>query len=127
MTKNKWIITGIGVVVVAVIVVVVVLTLSSDEPENPSILSSLEGDVLVMKAGSGNWDAAQIGQQLYEDDILKIGEASKATVTFFDGSTIELEAGTQLEIKTLEPADGKTLIPSHWSRKSVVRSVVSPN
>ena len=109
MTKNKWIITGIGVVVVAVIVVVVVLTLSSDEPENPSILSSLEGDVLVMKAGSGNWDAAQIGQQLYEDDILKIGEASKATVTFFDGSTIELEAGTQLEIKTLEPADGKNV------------------
>lgn len=106
MTKNKWIITGIGVVVVVVIVVVVVLSLSSDGPKNPSILSSLEGDVLVMKAGASNWEAAQIGQQLYEDDIIKIAEDSRAAVTFFDGSTIELEAGTQLEIKTLEPADG---------------------
>ena len=106
MTKNKWIIAGIGVVVVAIIVVVVVLTLPSDEPENPSILSTLDGEVLVMKAGASSWESAQIGQQLYEDDTIKIGKNSQAAITFFDGSTIDLEAGTQLKIKTLKPADG---------------------
>ena len=106
MKNKKLLIGAIAVVVVVVVVVLSVVVFASGETENPSIISSLEGDVLVMKAGAAVWEEGQIGQQLNEDDIIRIGEDSSALITFFDGSSIELESGTQLEIKTLEPGDG---------------------
>ena len=66
-----------------------------------TILSISEGDVFVMEAGTDSWEEAQGGMSLEIGDSIKTGDSSGAEITFFDGSTIELEAGTEIEILTL--------------------------
>ena len=66
-----------------------------------TILSISEGDVFVMKAGTDSWEEAQGGMSLEIGDSIKTGDSSGAEITFFDGSTIELEAGAEIEIVTL--------------------------
>jgi uncharacterized repeat protein (TIGR01451 family) len=78
-------------------------------PETPSTLTMLsisEGKVFVMKAGTDNWIEAQVGMSLEIGDIVKSGNNSNAEITFFDGSTIELQAGTQIEVASLDIAAG---------------------
>ncbi|MFO7866811.1 MAG: FecR domain-containing protein, partial [Candidatus Aminicenantes bacterium] len=58
----------------------------------------------VMKAGTDTWVEAQVEMSLEVGDTIKTGENSGAEITFFDGSTIELEAGTQIEILSLDVA-----------------------
>jgi len=67
-----------------------------------TILSITEGNVSVMKAGTGNWIEAQVGMSLEVGDSIKTGNSSSAEITFFDGSTIELQAGTEIEIASLD-------------------------
>jgi Leucine-rich repeat (LRR) protein len=67
-----------------------------------TILSITEGNVSVMKAGTGNWVEAQVGMPLEVGDRMKTGDNSSAEITFFDGSTIELQAGTEIEIASLD-------------------------
>jgi VCBS repeat-containing protein len=67
-----------------------------------TILSISEGDVLVMKAGTDSWEEAQGGMSLEIGDSIKTGDDSGAEITFFDGSIIELEAGTEIEIVSLD-------------------------
>jgi hypothetical protein len=67
-----------------------------------TILSITEGNVSVMKAGTGSWIEAQVGMSLEVGDSIKTGDDSSAEITFFDGSTIELEAGTEIEIASLD-------------------------
>jgi hypothetical protein len=71
-------------------------------PPTLTILSITEGDVLVMKAGTDDWAEAQVGMELEVGDSVKTGGNSSAEITFFDGSTMELEAGTQIEILSLD-------------------------
>jgi hypothetical protein len=67
-----------------------------------TILSITEGNVFVMKAGADDWTEATLEMSLEVGDIIKTGDDSGAEITFFDGSTIELEAGTQIEITSLD-------------------------
>jgi len=55
-----------------------------------------------MKAGTGTWTEAEVGMSLEVGDSIKTGDDSSAMITFFDGSTIELEAGTEIEIASLD-------------------------
>jgi hypothetical protein len=71
-------------------------------PSTLTILSITEGDVSVMKAGTGNWIEAQVGMSLAVGDSIRTGDNSSAKITFFDGSTIELEAGTEIAIASLD-------------------------
>jgi len=71
-------------------------------PSTLTILSVTEGDVFVMKAGTNDWIEAGVGMSLEVGDTIKTGDDSGAEITFFDGSTIELEAGTQIEITSLD-------------------------
>jgi hypothetical protein len=71
-------------------------------PSTLTILSITEGNVSVMKAGTGSWIEAQVGMSLEVGDSIKTGDNSSAEITFFDGSTIELEAGTEIEIASLD-------------------------
>jgi VCBS repeat-containing protein len=76
----------------------------SEAPSGSStltILSITEGDVFVMKAGADDWTEATIEMTLEVGDTIKTGDDSGAEITFFDGSTIELEADTQIEITSL--------------------------
>jgi hypothetical protein len=80
------------------------LVACSEAPSDSStltILSITEGDVFVMKAGTDDWTDASVEMTLGIGDAVKTGDDSGAEITFFDGSTIELEAGTQIEITSL--------------------------
>jgi hypothetical protein len=67
-----------------------------------TILSITEGDVFVMKAGTEDWIEAEVEMSLEVGDRIKTGDDSGAEITFFDGSTMELEAGTEIEITSLD-------------------------
>ncbi|MFC1927851.1 leucine-rich repeat domain-containing protein [Chloroflexota bacterium] len=68
----------------------------------PAIFSTSGGNVSVMKEGSASWMEAEAGMSLELGDCIKCGGNSSAEITFLDGSTIELEAGTEIEIVSLD-------------------------
>jgi len=70
-----------------------------------TIFSMTGGNVSVMKAGTGNWIAAQAGMCLEVGDSIKTGDSSSAEITFLDGTTIELQADTQIEVDSLATTD----------------------
>ena len=71
-------------------------------PSTLTILSITEGDVFVMKAGTDDWIEAEVGMSLEDGDIIKTGDDSSAEITFFDGSTVELQPDTEVEIVSLD-------------------------
>ena len=75
---------------------------ASSTPSTLTILSITEGDVFVMKAGTDDWIEAQVEMSLEVGDTIKTGDGSGTEITFFDGSTIELQAGTEIEIASLD-------------------------
>lgn len=80
---------------------------------NPlTMLSITKGSVLLMKSGTNNWIEAQVGMTLQPGDAIKTGGSSQAQITFFEGSTIQLEPGTQITVDTLDIAEktGSTTI-----------------
>jgi hypothetical protein len=95
---------GKNLLSVLVLSILVASTLVScgASPSTLTTLSTTEGDVSVMKAGTGGWVEAQGGMSLQVGDSIRTGDNSSAKITFFDGSTIELEAGTEIEITSLD-------------------------
>ena len=71
-----------------------------------TILSITEGNVSVMKAGTESWTEAQHGMSLEAGDRIKTDDNSSAEITFSEGSTIELQAGTEIEIASLDIPTG---------------------
>ena len=64
-----------------------------------------------MKAGTDTWVEAQAGMNLEPGDTIKAGDNSRAKITFFEGSTIELEPGTEINVTELSvAATGSTTI-----------------
>jgi hypothetical protein len=57
-----------------------------------------------MKAGTDDWVEAEVEMELEVGDTIKTGDNSGAEITFFDGSTMGLEAGTEIEILSLDLA-----------------------
>ena len=75
----------------------------NQEPSSTlTILSITEGDVFVMKAGTDSWVEAQVGMSLEDGDMIKTGDDSSAEITFFDGSTVELQPDTEIEVVSLD-------------------------
>jgi len=73
-------------------------------PSTLTILSITEGEVFVMKEGADDWGPAEQEMELEIGDKVKTGGNSSAEITFFDGSTMEMEAGTEIEILSLDIA-----------------------
>jgi hypothetical protein len=71
-----------------------------------AFIASFEGDVQMKKAGTTNWIKAEVKATLEASDSIKTGTDSKISITFFDGSTIEMTSNAQIEIKEL--IKGKT-------------------
>jgi VCBS repeat-containing protein len=92
------------VLALAVLVTSTLVGCSGASPTDSTltIFSITEGTVLVMKAGTDDWTEARAEMPLEVGDVIKTGDDSGAEITFFDGSTIELEAGTQIEITSLD-------------------------
>jgi len=74
---------------------------NSTAPSPLAVLSTADGNVLVMEAGTNAWAEAQVGMSLKTGDSIKTGAGSGAEITFLDGSTIELQASTQIDIASL--------------------------
>jgi VCBS repeat-containing protein len=75
---------------------------ASSTPSPLAILSEAVGDVSVSNTGADSWTAAHVGMSLETGDGIKTGDNSSAEITFLDGSTIELEANTEIDIVSLE-------------------------
>jgi hypothetical protein len=89
-------------IVVLSILVASTLVGCAPSPSTLNVFSITEGDVFVMKAGTAGWIEAEVGMSLEVGDSIKTGDSSGAEITFFDGSTIELQAGTEIEIASLD-------------------------
>jgi hypothetical protein len=79
---------------------------SSSKMAASTIISFLEGDARIEKAGTISWVKAEVKAVLSENDVIKTGVNSKISITFFDGSIIDLNPNTQVEIREL--VKGKT-------------------
>ncbi len=98
-------------------------TSTTEPPSELTMLSIAEGQVFVMKSGADNWIEAGVNTTLEIGDTLKAGDDSRAEITFFEGSTIELEAGAEVEVLELGIAKdtGSTII----RLKQVIGNTVS--
>ena len=54
-----------------------------------------------MRAGTSTWITATVEMTLYAGDTIKTGGSSKTKITFFEGSTVELEASTEIVVAAL--------------------------
>lgn len=68
-----------------------------------TVLSIAGGDVLVLKPGAKDWVKGEEGMTLGVDYKVKTANGN-ATLTFFEGSTIELEADTEIGLAELSAA-----------------------
>jgi uncharacterized repeat protein (TIGR01451 family) len=74
-------------------------------PSELTIVSIANGDVLVMKAGTNTWNKASSGMALEAGDRIRSGVGANAVITFFEGSTIELAADTEINVAELGIAE----------------------
>ncbi len=87
-------------------------TTATRAPSQPTVMSTISGEVSVLKAGTTEWKEASPGMALEPGDRIKTGAGSNAVITFFEGSTVELAADTEISVSELgiaEPA-GSTVI-----------------
>jgi hypothetical protein len=99
-------------IIASLLVMGLVLPGCGSSPSTLTVFSITEGDVFVMKAGTDSWIEAEVGMSLEAGDRIKTGDDSSAEVTFFNGSIIELQAGTEIEITSLDVSrdTGSTVI-----------------
>ena len=97
----------------------------SRAPSQPTVISTVTGEVLVLKDGSTTWSEASPGMTLEPGDRIKTGDGSNAIITFFEGSTIELAADTEISVSELGIAEpsGSTVI-NLWQEVGKTRSRV---
>ncbi|HET7699790.1 MAG TPA: FecR family protein, partial [Candidatus Limnocylindria bacterium] len=84
---------------IAVVLVVGVGLVAAQRPASASstVLTILNGQTEVARAGAG-FAPANDGDIVSAGDRVRTAEASHAVITFFDGSTIELEPSTTIQI-----------------------------
>jgi alpha-tubulin suppressor-like RCC1 family protein len=98
MRKKLW--------AILVLTILMASALIGCDPAVFTILSITQGNVSVMKAGTGSWTEAQEGMSLGVGDSIKTGDDSSAQITFSEGTIVELEAGTEIEIASLDISTG---------------------
>jgi sarcosine oxidase gamma subunit len=74
----------------------------SEQPCTLIVHSITGGDVSVMEEDKGGWIEAQVGMSLEPGDSIKCSGSSNAEITFIEGTTIELETGTEIEVASLD-------------------------
>ena len=77
----------------------------------PCKISSLSGDVQVLKNGSSTWVNATKGMELEVGDSIKTGSDGNALLLFWEGSTMEIKANSEILTNKLDIAtSGSTTI-----------------
>jgi len=104
------------------ILVASTLVSCGSSPSTLTVFSIAEGGVLVMKAGEDSWTEAEVGMSLEVGDSIKTGDNCSAEITFSKGSTIELQAGTEIEIASLDISgdEGSTTIAVEQTIGSII-------
>ncbi len=76
---------------------------ADDTGSTPLTILSIEGGkVLVMKPGDAEWTEGTEGMALGVDYKIKTQSGGHAVITFFEGSTIELDSGTEITLTALD-------------------------
>jgi hypothetical protein len=88
-------------------------------------LSVLSGQVEVQRQGSSDWERAGDGVILEAGSRVRTSSDSHALLTFFEGSSIKLEAGTELEIEQVRSVAGRgaEIVIKQWLGKTWSRVV----
>lgn len=76
----------------------------SENPAITKIMSIQNGPVYIQKSGEEKWRAGQEGMEIKTGDRVKTDPGSRATVVFFEGSTIELEGETEITMTEISGA-----------------------
>ena len=66
-----------------------------------TVLSITGGNVLIQKTGSNTWITGKAGMSLEAGEKIKTDTGATASVTFFDGSVIELNNSTEISLDEL--------------------------
>jgi hypothetical protein len=100
----------IAAVIAALVVVPVALVITQQRAAAAAtILSILDGTASVAR-GTAAFTAAADGDIVNTGDRVQTAERSHAMVTFFDGSTLEIEPATTVQIEEATSADGAIAI-----------------
>jgi hypothetical protein len=112
---SNWpLLVTMGAVFVLLILVVVEAALIVMSPgavqEMGATLSVLEGKVFVQKGGEGNWVEVAEDFVVEAGDRIRVGGGSQAMLTFFEDTTTELRAFTELTVSQLQVEDGQPVV-----------------
>ncbi|MBI4054707.1 MAG: FecR domain-containing protein [Elusimicrobia bacterium] len=73
------------------------------QPPSQAVLRQASGGVQIRKAGTPSWSDASAPMELFAGDKIRTSNRGLAEVAFADGSRVELEAGSILEVQELSP------------------------
>lgn len=93
---------GAAIAVVVGLVVRFVLLEPSPALASFTTLSIISGTVEVRDEGTSDFRPAEDGETLEVRDIVRTGPDSRALITFFEGSTLEMEPETEVTMQKLE-------------------------
>lgn len=108
--KKKLSIGLLVVVVLGVALVVYNLVAPKHIYATSTVLSILGGSNVWVAEKADDWQPAEDGETLKEGWSVKTGAGSYALITFFDGSTVEIEPNTEILIETMEGKGDSSVI-----------------
>jgi ferric-dicitrate binding protein FerR (iron transport regulator) len=74
-------------------------------------ITIISGDVLVRRGTSASFVMATDGEILSAGDAIRTGDAARAVLTYFEGSTVTIEPNTELAIESASSlSDGSTVV-----------------
>jgi hypothetical protein len=65
------------------------------------VLTELTGNIQLLQAGSNTWADAKLGMYLQAGDTINTGPNGTALLTFSDGSSVQLQINTELDLSEL--------------------------
>lgn len=89
-----------------------------------AILTVISGDVL-MRSATGDFDSAMDGTVLYVGTVLRTSADARALITFFEGSTVELDPASDITIEDATARSGSTLAQAFGRGLNVVMHITT--
>ncbi len=100
------------ILVIAGLILIPSLTSSKTSYSEDTTLSIISGEVLIMEAGENTWKEAKDRMDIAAKDSVKTNADSYALITFFDGSTTNIQPNSEITINEMELFEdtGSTII-----------------
>lgn len=94
------------VLIIAGMILVPSLFSSKTTYSESTVLSVISGDVQIREADGNEWKDAKDEMKLAAGDTIRTGADSYALITFFEGSTMNIEPNSQIQVQAIEQAEG---------------------